>query len=162
MESSSCIPLCWSRGACIYGQHPLPSRYRRGYQWGANMQSLFSKVQFVSRLLFIVYQTKSLKVQQHKKNPLIFSQEYKQWWCIVFLPGLSSFWKLKRVPVLVSSPILNAFVPLSMQTALSAVFLWCYGYNLFIFLYEILNWVIVLKLVKLLNISVQLRWLLPV
>ncbi|KAM4568259.1 focal adhesion kinase 1-like isoform 9-T9 [Fundulus diaphanus] len=24
MESSGCIPLCWSKGACIYAQHPLP------------------------------------------------------------------------------------------------------------------------------------------
>ncbi|XP_015831237.3 focal adhesion kinase 1 isoform X11 [Nothobranchius furzeri] len=24
MENSGCIPLCWSKGACIYAQHPLP------------------------------------------------------------------------------------------------------------------------------------------
>ncbi|XP_054898170.1 focal adhesion kinase 1-like isoform X12 [Poeciliopsis prolifica] len=24
METSGCIPLCWSKGACIYAQHPLP------------------------------------------------------------------------------------------------------------------------------------------
>ncbi|XP_047188572.1 focal adhesion kinase 1-like isoform X5 [Scophthalmus maximus] len=24
MEDSGCIPLCWSKGACIYAQHPLP------------------------------------------------------------------------------------------------------------------------------------------
>ncbi|XP_074510269.1 focal adhesion kinase 1-like isoform X6 [Sebastes fasciatus] len=24
MESTGCIPLCWSKGACIYAQHPLP------------------------------------------------------------------------------------------------------------------------------------------
>ncbi|XP_014867517.1 PREDICTED: focal adhesion kinase 1 isoform X12 [Poecilia mexicana] len=24
MENSGCIPLCWSKGACIYVQHPLP------------------------------------------------------------------------------------------------------------------------------------------
>ncbi|KAM8871171.1 focal adhesion kinase 1-like isoform 9-T9 [Spinachia spinachia] len=24
MEISGCIPLCWSKGACIYAQHPLP------------------------------------------------------------------------------------------------------------------------------------------
>lgn len=28
MENSGCIPLCWSKGACIYAQHPLPSMYR--------------------------------------------------------------------------------------------------------------------------------------
>ena len=27
MENSGCIPLCWSKGACIYAQHPLPSMY---------------------------------------------------------------------------------------------------------------------------------------
>eukprot|EP00064_Thunnus_orientalis_P011642 superscaffoldBa00001698_g11673 len=25
MENSGCIPLCWSKGACIYAQHPLPN-----------------------------------------------------------------------------------------------------------------------------------------
>ncbi|XP_023820286.1 focal adhesion kinase 1 isoform X13 [Oryzias latipes] len=24
MESSGCIPLCWTKGVCIYAQHPLP------------------------------------------------------------------------------------------------------------------------------------------
>ncbi|XP_013131127.1 focal adhesion kinase 1 isoform X13 [Oreochromis niloticus] len=24
MESSGCIPLCWTKGGCIYAQHPLP------------------------------------------------------------------------------------------------------------------------------------------
>lgn len=28
MENSGCIPLCWSKGACIYAQHPLPSMYK--------------------------------------------------------------------------------------------------------------------------------------
>lgn len=27
MENSGCIPLCWSKGACIYAQNPLPSMY---------------------------------------------------------------------------------------------------------------------------------------
>lgn len=33
MENSGCIPLCWSKGACIYAQHPLPSMYFQEHKY---------------------------------------------------------------------------------------------------------------------------------
>ncbi|XP_070823465.1 focal adhesion kinase 1-like isoform X8 [Chaetodon trifascialis] len=42
MENSGCIPLCWSKGACIYAQHPLPKYDAQLAPAGASESSMAS------------------------------------------------------------------------------------------------------------------------
>lgn len=71
MEYSGCIPLCWSKGACIYAQHPLPSMY---FQWECSYR--------YTDLCVLVYSYSAVRI---KLATHVVSSQYavcRMWWLV--------------------------------------------------------------------------------